>query len=228
MGLSNAPATFLRLMNHILFDYIADGFVIVFMDDILIHSTTAREHLKHVVLIILRLAKFGNKVKLKKCEVAKIKVHFLGHVIGHGTIEPDPEKVSALYQFDLPINLLQLLSFLGLASFYRKFIPQFAEIAKPLYDLTVTKELDKQFKKKNGKVDNKRVILQWNAESERAFNTLRTILSGDKVLMLPDFEKIFYLSTDACNYAYGAVLAQQSIDGLRPVAYFSRGMSNAE
>lgn len=228
MGLSNSPATFQRLMNSLLFDFITAGFVVVFIDDILIHSSDEVEHLKHVLLVVMRLWKHGLKVKLSKCEVAKLEVRFLGHVISRGHMEPDPDKVAALFQFETPITLRQLLSFMGLATYYRKFIPEFARIAKPLYDLMCTKHLGKAFKKKNGSIDGTKVILSWDEDCISAFNTLRKILCSDKILILPDFESMFYLSTDACDYAYGAVLEQLVDHEFRPIAYFSRNMSKAQ
>ncbi|CAF1129296.1 unnamed protein product, partial [Brachionus calyciflorus] len=140
MGLTNAPATFQRAMNKVLKRFIIAGFVVVFLDDILIHSETLIEHFKHIELVVNELKKHCLSVKLKKCEVAKQEVVFLGHVISSGSIKPDKSKCEALFQFKRPKTLAQLQSFLGLAQYYRKFIENFAKIAAPLYKLTTKEE----------------------------------------------------------------------------------------
>ena len=179
MGLTNAPATFQRSMNNVLSSFIEAGFVVVYLDDILIHSFDLIEHLKHVELVIDALKKNKLSIKFKKCEVAKPEVHFLGHVISNGTLKPDMSKCETLFKYERPRTLTQLQSFLGLAGYYRKFIHDFARIASPLYKLTTKEEAA------NSKQ------LNWNNDCEIAFNKLRTELTSSSVLILPDFNKKF-------------------------------------
>ena len=216
MGLTNAPATFQRSMNKVLKKFIEAGFVVVYLDDILIHSADLIEHLKHVELVINELKLNQLSVKIKKCEIAKQEVTFLGHVITNGTIRPDMAKCEALYRYKRPSTLTQLQSFLGLSGYYRKFIMNFARIASPLYKLTTKEEAA------NAKQ------LNWNDDCEKAFNKLRTELTSSTVLILPDFTKKFVLDCDACNTGIGAVLQQEVNGVLRPVAYFSKPLNKAE
>ncbi|CAF1080795.1 unnamed protein product [Brachionus calyciflorus] len=192
------------------------GFVVVFLDDILIHSETLIEHFKHIELVVNELKKHRLSVKLKKCEVAKQEVVFLGHVLSSGSIKPDKSKCEALFQFKRPKTLTQLQSFLGLAQYYRKFIENFAKIASPLYRLTTKEESANKNK------------LNWSDECENSYNTLRNYLTKDKILFLPDLKKKFVLETDASNTGIGAVLNQKKDGVLRPIAYFSKPLNKAQ
>ncbi|CAF0815229.1 unnamed protein product [Brachionus calyciflorus] len=124
-----------EMMNMVLKECIEAGYVCVFLNDILIHSSTLVEHLQHLNKVVEKLCEFGLKIKLKKCELVKEEVSFLGHVISYGRIKPDPSKVEALHRYTRPTNLTQVQSFLGLAQYYRKFIEFFSMIAAPLYFL---------------------------------------------------------------------------------------------
>ena len=150
MGLSNAPATFQEVMNEVLESEVRDGFVQVYLDDIIIFSENESDHLEHVSRVVEKLKAHSIKIKKSKCEWAKEKIKFLGYVVENDAIAPDPDKVAALYAYVRPITLAQLWSFLGLANYNRKFISGYADLAKPLYDLQEIKELDNSFSKKNG------------------------------------------------------------------------------
>ena len=118
---------------------------------------------------------------------------------------------------------------LGISNHYRKFIDNYAETAKPLYDLMELKNVPKHFRKRNGAVNGKRVLLTWNDSAQTNFEKLKQTLCSDLVLALPDFNKPFYLSTDASDYGYGAVLEQKQDDGsFRPIAYFSKNYTAAQ
>jgi hypothetical protein len=127
-----------------------------------------------------------------------------------------PSKVETLYRYKRPVNLTQLLSFLGLEQYYRKFIVDFSRIAQPLFDLT-----GKDGCERDGR-------LKWNDECELAFNTLRTALTSDNFLILPDLKKPFRVDTDACNTGIWAVLSQLVNGDYRPVAYFSKSLNKAQ
>ncbi|CAF1084389.1 unnamed protein product, partial [Brachionus calyciflorus] len=135
------------------------------------------------------------------------------HVVSNGSISPSPKKVETLLKYPRPLNVYQVISFVGLASYYRKFIRDFAKIAVPLHKLNT--------------VDTK---FDWTPECEIAFQSLRNLLISDKVLAIPDFNKTFKLETDARNYGIGAVLSQQhGKERLwKPVAYYSRSLTKAE
>ena len=126
MGLTNSPATFQRLMNVVLSKEIKEGFVVVYMDDILIFSNSLAEHLEHIRRVISRLKEHRLKIKMSKCEILKQSVQFLGLTITQGQIMPDDARISALYAYERPVTLKQLQAFLGTASYLRRFIQNFA------------------------------------------------------------------------------------------------------
>jgi hypothetical protein len=228
MGLTNAPATFQEVMNEVLENEIRAGFVQVYLDDIVIFSTEIDEHLVHVEQVIERLKAHTIKVKKAKCEWAKLKIKFLGHVIEHDAISPDPDKIAILYAYEKPVTLAQLWSFMGLANYNRKFIENYASLAQPLYDLQEVKDLDNSLKKKNGGIKGTKIFLKWSVEATEAFDAIRSALGSNSVLIMPDFDKEFILCTDASNSGYGAVLCQERGKDLRPIGYYSKTMSKAQ
>ena len=218
MGLTNAPATFQRLMNRVLQAEIEAGIVVVYMDDLLIHSATLEQHLQHVTMIVERLRQHGIKIKLSKCEIAQQTVTFLGHEVTHGEIRPNAAKSRILFEYPRPLNITQLQAFLGLAGYYRKFIAGFAKIASPLYSLLSTTDTSRS----------KKTPLNWTDDTQTAFDQLRTILTTHPFLILPNFDLNYILDTDACGYAVGAVLSQEQDNQVRPVGYFSKHLSPAQ
>ena len=209
-GLTNAPSTFQALMNEIFHDCLSD-FVVVYLDDILVFSKTKDDHEKHVRIVLERLRSRGLKVKKSKCAFFQRKLKFLGHVISEEGIAVDVEKVKAIDQMDKPANLKDLRSFLGSTNFYRRFIENYASIAKPLTDL---------LKESNPFV--------WSMECEVAFKKLKSCLMLPPVLAPVDFTKPFVVHTDASDSTVGAVLMQQYDKGLRPLEYYSRKLSEGE
>ena len=146
--------------------------------------------------------------ELKKCRFALEEVEYLGHVVSAQGVCTDSRKVTAVEQFPTPQDVRALRSFLGLASYYRKFVPDFAKVARPLHALT----------KKN-------MPFLWTIECETAFNALKGLLTNTPVLAFPDFAKPFILETDTSGVGLGAVLAQtQDDNSVRPIAYASRSL----
>ena len=134
-GLTNAPSTFMRVMNN-LFSDLLDVCVVCFLDDILIFSPNAEEHKKHIELVLDRLRKYHFFAKLKKCEFFKTKVTFLGHDISADGVRVNAAKVASVTEWPAPRDLTEVRSFVGFCQFYNKFIRDFAKIARPLTDLT--------------------------------------------------------------------------------------------
>jgi hypothetical protein len=217
MGLKNSGASFQRCMNKILAPAIGK-YAHVYQDDIIIFSKTAQEHKQHVQSIVDLLKEAQLKVKLKKCSFFQREIEFLGHQISKNGITPTKSKIEALFRYKQPTTLKQLLSFLGLASYYRKFIDHFTMIAHALYECCIENKLNKYKLKK------------WTEECQASFDALRTYLTeSDKVLMLPDLNKAFKLFCDACDYGVGAVLTQQDEQkNWRPISYFSKHLSKTE
>ena len=214
-GLTNAPAVFQRLMQQVLAGLNPeDGneFVTAYIDDILVFSPTLREHLDHLQKVIDRLREASLKLNPKKCKFVSEEVDYLGHVITAGGLKPNPRLTDAVQKFPEPQNLQDVRRFLGMSSYYRRFIPNFAKVAQPLHQLTA-----------------KNVPFNWTAECEAAFLSLKTRLVTPPVLAYPSFTKDFTLETDASIQGLGAVLSQVQEDGkLHPVAYASRALNPSE
>jgi hypothetical protein len=228
MGLQGAPGTFQEVMNEVLQQEIREGFVQVYMDDIGISSENLESHLLHVSRVVSRIGEHKLKVKKSKCELVKTEIKFLGHLVSYDSIKPDPSRVSVLFSYPKPNTLAQLWSFMGLANYNRKFIHSFAKLAQPLYNLQETKDLDPKFKKKNGGIKGEKIILNWTDEATKAFEKIRTVLTSDSVLIMPDFKKEFILRTDASDKGYGAVLAQERDGEVKPIAFYSKTMTKAQ
>ncbi|KAK8684243.1 hypothetical protein V6N13_040273 [Hibiscus sabdariffa] len=204
-GLTNAPSTFMRLMNHVLRSFIG-RFCVVYFDDILIYSKTLQDHVEHLraVLQTLREEKlFGN---LEKCVFCTNKLTFLGYIVSSKGVEVDPEKIKAIQEWPRPTSITQVRSFHGLASFYRRFVPNFSSITAPLTGII----------KKNS-------TFSWGNEQEEAFLNIKDCLTRAPVLALPNFDKTFEIECDASGVGIGVVLMQER----RPIAYFSEKLSGA-
>lgn len=206
-GLKNAPATFQRLINEILREYI-NKICVVYLDDILIFSTTLEEHLNSLEKIFKKLTEHNLKIQADKCSFMKRETEFLGHVLTTEGIKPNPNKVSDILLVELPKTEKQLKSFLGMTGFYRKFVKDYAKVAYPLI----------KYLKKDVKINIK------DPQYIEAFEKLKLLIASHPILKFPDFEKPFVVTTDASDYAIGAVLSQ---DG-HPICYVSRTLNNHE
>ena len=212
MGLRTSPATYQRLMSHVLSGYIGK-FCHCFIDDIICFSRTFEEHLEHLELIFKRLESADIKLKPSKCVFAKEKVNYLGHVVSAGELRPDPRNVEKLRDLPTPQTRREVRGLVGLAAYYRCFVKDFSRRAKPLTDLT-----------------KKHSVLKWGQEQESAFNDLKNALTEEPVLALPDFSKPFILMTDGSSTGLGAVLGQKH-DGdpkERVIGYASRRTTPGE
>ena len=210
-GLCNAPATFQRLMEVVLAGLTRNQ-CFVYLDDILIISRTWEEHLGNLQLVFDRLRSAGLRLRPKKCPFAQQKALYLGHIVSEQGIEVDTQKVDRVRHYPVPTNLKTLQRFLGLVSYYRRFIPNLSRIASPLYCLT-----------------RKNTPFLWSHSCRESFEKLKALLTSTPVLAFPNFQQPFILETDASGCGLGAVLAQQQEDGsTRPIAYASRGLQKHE
>ena len=206
-GLTGAPASFQRLMDTILRDL---PFVTTYLDDVLIHSPSTEEHESHLKVVFDRLQSAGLTLRGGKCSIGVCQVRYLGHVFSARGMEPDSNKISAVCEWATPTNSSDLRSFLGLASYYRRYIKCFADIASPLYQLT-----------------NKGAVFVWNDVCQSAFTQLKQKLTEALVLIFSNFcpsADQFILSTDASAIGIGVVLEQSG----HVVAYASRTLSASE
>ncbi|XP_076947746.1 uncharacterized protein LOC143619783 [Bidens hawaiensis] len=200
VGLTNAPAGFIDMMNRICKLYL-DKFFIVFIDDILIYSKTKEDHQAHLRTILETLRKEKLYAKFSKCEFWLYEVQFLGHIVNEKGIQVDPAKIEAITKWEKPKTPTQVRSFLGLAGYYRRFIQNFSRIAVPLTSLT-----------------RKSVKFEWGLKQEKAFEPLKQKLTNAPVLALPECQHNFIVYCDASHTGMGCVLMQ----GKKVIAYASR------
>lgn len=204
-GLQGAPATFQRLMDQVLDG--ARGYASAYLDDVVIYSTSWEDHLTHVRDVLQRIQAAGLTVNPGKCAIAQTEVQYLGYVIGGGKIKPQVGKVSAIMDTPRPTTKKQVRSFLGVVGWYRRFVPNFANRAAPLIELTRKSNPNR---------------VQWSDECDNAFNDLRSCLCSDPILQNPDFSQPFTVQTDASGVGLGAVLLQGEPGDQKPVVYLSR------
>src|SRR5271155_2956486 len=210
-GLTNASATFQRLMDHLFYD-IKDKYILVYLDDINIFSTTFEEHLEHLKEILERFRQANLKLNMEKCHFCQKELIFLRHTISAEGILPDLTKVDKVKNFAVPINLTELRGFIGLASYYRRFIQDFSTIVEPMNRLL-----------------RKDTPYIWNENCQKAFNTLKEKLTTAPILIYPDFTKPFLLYTNASYQGLGAVLSQLDDEGHEHIiVYASHSLVGAE
>jgi transposase InsO family protein len=210
-GLTNGPATYQRYMNDVLFDYL-DDFCTAYLDDILIYSENELDHEAHVKKVLQRLRDAGLQVDIKKCEFNVTRTKYLGFIITTDGIEVDPEKVSAVVNWQTPSNVRGIQSFLGFCNFYRRFIPEYGKIAKPLVQLTKTG-----------------IAFQFDRKCWNAFEELKARLTSAPVLRHYNPELESMIETDASDGVLAGVLSQLHPDSeWYPVAYYSKTMAPAE
>lgn len=217
-GLTNSPSTFQRVMEYILGDMNLTE-IVLYLDDILVFSSSFEEHLNRLDRVLTRLHQNGLKVKGKKCDLLQREVKYLGHIISGDGIAVDQGKVQRISMWPVPRNVKEVQSFLGLASYYRRFIKNFSKMAGPLHEITG----------KTSKQAGKQKPFQWREEQEKAFKELKEALTTAPVLAYPKFDKNFIIEVDACIRGLGACLLQEDDDGkAHPVVYASRGLRGAE
>ena len=210
-GLSNAPAQFQRTMDKVLQGLIGKC-CFVYLDDIVIHSTTPEQHAEHLSLVLQRLRKAGLRVKTKKCHFARDKVPLLGYIVSKDGLQADPDKVTAIANMRPPETPKELKRFLGMCGFYAQLCPRFAHVAAPLRDLL----------KKN-------VKWQWTDGCQSSFKQLQDLLQSDKVLMCPRLGQPYRLYTDASGYAVGGILTQLDETGHeRVIQYVSHQLNDTQ
>lgn len=224
-GLQGAPSCFQRMMNHYLRHYIGK-FIIVYLDDILVYSNTAEEHLEHLRTLLQVLREKQLFAKGSKCDLFRTSVGFLGYVVQNGSITTDPAKIKAVREWPIPTTVREVRSFLGLCNFYRKFIKDHASIAKPLTNVLKSTE----FKEKFGTNFTKTAPVTLGELEIKAFEALKQALSSAPCLAIYDPDKPTEVWADASweNSTTGAVLLQDHGSGLQPVAFISKVMNAAE
>jgi len=205
-GLTNAPATFMCLMNSVFHGFL-DKFVLIFIDDILIYSRSRKEHEEHLRLVLQTLREHQLYAKFSKCDFFKEEIQYLGHVITKEGIAVDPEKIRTIMEWPIPKDVADIRSFMGLAGYYRRFVEGFSRVAHPITSL-----------QKKGKV------FKWTPECQQSFEHLKHLLTTAPILCIADPNKDYVVCTDASKEGVGGVLMQEG----RVIAYESRKLKEHE
>ena len=205
-GLAQAPAYFQLLMNQVL-----EGlpFAMTYLDDNIIFSNNKEEHLLHLEEVFCQLRKAGLKMKQSKCDFFKSQIHYLGHLISEDGISPLSDKLDSIKNMTALKCMKEIRQFLGLTGYYRKFVPRFAEISRPL--------------------TRKETTFNWTPKCQKSFELLKSYLCDEHILKYADTSKPYTLYTDASKYSWAGVLTQShtmDIDGKsvttdHPVAFVS-------
>ena len=224
-GLCNAPATFQRLMERCMGEMNLRD-CLIYLDDVIIFSTTFEEHLDRLDAVFTRLKEHNLKLKASKCEFMKSRVTYLGHVVSQNGIETDPDKTEAVRTWPVPRTVKDVRAYLGFTGYYRQFIQNYARIARPLNDLLIGHSTSKKGKK--NKTREKKTPFIWAEKQQHAFDTLKERLMNPPVLAYADYHLPFKLHTDASTTGLEAVLYQQQDGQDRVVAYASRSLKTSE
>ncbi len=210
-GLFGAPATFQRLMDKILRPHTA--YAAAYLDDIIIYSQDWQRHMVHLREVLRALRGAGLTANPKKCAIGRVEVRYLGFHLGHGQVRPQIDKTAAIAACPRPKTKNEVRQFLGLAGYYRRFIPDYSELTSPLTDLTKKEVPD---------------TVPWTERCQQVFTQVKAALCGGPLLHSPDFSLPLLLQTDASDRGLGAVLTQEIGGEERPVLYISRKLSKRE
>ena len=208
-GLLNAPAVFQELMSVVLQDCV--DFSTAYLDDIMIFSQTLEEHLEHISIIFDKLRQHNLKLELKKCSFHKSETHYLGFVISEDGIKADEKKVEAIRSLPVPTCVREVRSFIGMCSYYRRFIPNFSQIAEPIIALT-----------------RKYAHFKWSDVHQSAFEFLKDSLTAVPLLVYPDPNKPYVLYTYASDMCIGACLTRKCDGDEKPIYYLSHKLSRSQ
>ncbi|KAH8343594.1 hypothetical protein KR067_003229 [Drosophila pandora] len=194
----------------------------VYIDDIIVFVEDYQSHWNNLRAVFQNLRKAKLHVNLEKTRFLSTQVEFLGYIVTQDGIKANAQKVKAITDMKPPANMKELKSFLGMTSYYRKFIQDYAKVAKPLTNLTRG-----EFARVKAS-QSRKVPIELDDVALQAFNDLKAILASSEVLAFPNFNKPFHLTTEASDYAIGAVLSQDEQGKDRPIAYISRSLNKTE
>ena len=220
-GLCNAGSTFSRVMNKMMSDYVLD-LLILFLDDVLVYPESSEDMMLNLAKVFQRLREHNMKLQPSKCYLFKCIIRYLGHEVSENGVHTDPEKIRAIREYPVPETVADVRSFLGLCSYYRRYIKNFATIAAPLHVVIVQVGASTSKKKKV------LVLKEWNSRCQSAFENLKEKLGSAPVLSFPDFTLPFIVEIDASIEGLGAVLSQKQESRTLVIAYASRHLKKHE
>lgn len=213
-GLTNAPATQQRLVDALFYGPEFEHKVFVFVDDVIVVSNSFEQHMSLLNRVLEKLKMANLTINSKKSQFFRSKLKYLGYIVDSNGLQADPEKVESIVNYPTPTNRKEVRRFLGTASWYRRFIPNFSTLASPLNKLTSQKKGSPPF--------------AWTPETDNAFEKLKSCLVTAPILSCPDYCKPFDVHTDASDYGIGAVLTQTLEGKERVIAYMSKSLSQQE
>lgn len=211
-GLINSPATLSRLMDRVLGFGELEPNVFVYLDDLVIVSETFEEHVRLLSEVARRLSLANLAINLEKSRFGVTELPFLGYLLSTNGLRPNPEKVRPIVEYERPVTITKLRRFLGMANYYRRFIPDFSGLVAPLSELLKTKSK----------------TIKWSDEAENAFGAVKERLITAPVLRSPDFNREFMIQTDASDVAVAGVLTQTQDGHEYVISYFSHKLSTPQ
>ena len=191
--------------NDSFHNMIAEGWLAIYMDDLLIYSPNTTTHTEQTKQVLQRMVELDLHLKFEKCTFATSKVEYLGMIVRPGQLAMDPVKLNGIAQWPTPSKMKDIHSFLGFTNFYQQFIPNYSNITRPLIDLT----------KKN-------LPWNWTPSQQQAFNHLKHLFLSEPILYIPDLFSPFTIATNASKYMSGTILLQTNSNGKwHPCSYLS-------
>lgn len=209
-GLHTSPATMQNAVNLMFKDLLNNG-VNVYFDDVLIYTNTADAHLSLLEKVFILLRKHRFKLKIEKCKFLRTQVNYLGYIINQDGCLPNPNKIECIIKYPTPKNVTETQRFLGMANYFRKYVRNYAFLAKPMYNLL-----------------RKGQAFLWDSKCTASFESLKTALTTPPVLIFPNFNEVFIITTDASNVGVAAVLSQGNLPNDRPIQFCSKVLNGAQ
>ena len=209
-------------------DFIQTKTLEVYLDDTIVHTNNIQQHSTILKQVFDRIREKNIKVSLEKSELVTEEVTFLGNLVSKGQLKPKPDRAKCTASKEKPTTLKGLQGWLGAANYLRKYIPDYAQITQPLYNLVDQKNKSKSKRKRNGEPDGNKVVVTWTELATKHFERLQKILCSELVLALPDFLRDMSVTTDASELGYGGQIEQNfklketDPDDIRPIEYFSK------
>ena len=206
----------------------------IYLDDFILHKIELNHHVEEAGKLFDQMEKCNIKCAMNKSEMLIIEVTFLGNTITKNKIYPNKKRADCLTKRPKPVTLKELQAWLGASNYLRRYIKEYAEITKSLYDAMDLKNVPKALRKRNGALNGNKVYIEWTVEAANGFEKLKEILGSELVLELPDFDREMVITTDASDNGYGAVLEQnfrtdnETEDKFKPVEYYSKSYTPAQ
>lgn len=213
LGLATAPLTWQRAINTIMVDLIGKG-VYVYLDDVIIHAKTKSEHDQILTQVMTLLKQHNLQLKISKCTFYAKEFEYLGHIISKDGMKANPKKIEVIKNYPRPLSVKKIQSFLGLCSYFRRYVKDFSKIARPLTTLL-----------------KKETPFIWTETQENSFKKLKDALAEEVVLAFPIFSDpaaLFYVTCDSSDYAIGSCLSQGELPNDRPIYFFSKTLSETQ